>query len=75
MTLASLAKPDSVLLCGSVLSQSSDDIRSCAELFKHPLAEDLTDKTLHHMAQPAPEEQQWINDQANLILGFTRATA
>ncbi len=75
LTLATLAKPGSLLLTAAVYSTLSGEEQALCEPYSHPLLADLTESPVYQCAQVHPQQQQWVDTQAKLILGFNQASA
>lgn len=75
LTLAALSKADALLLHENVYDNLQESARQDCQAFTHPLLIDMTDAQLYACTQLAEPAQQWVQDQANLILGFNQASA
>lgn len=76
MTLAALAKQQTVLLSEAVYAALSDTEKTWATVFSHPLLADVNDANHTYTIQQLPTQQaQLVDSQAMLILGFTQAPA
>ncbi len=75
LTLAALAKPESVLLHAAVYEQLAANEQELCSPFVHPLLDDITDAEIFSSARQAPTHEQWVENQAHLILGFNQASA
>lgn len=76
MTLAALAKPQTVLLAEEVYAQLGDHEKVWARVFSHPLLADVDDNGHTYLVSELPDQQlQLVESQAMLILGFSQASA
>lgn len=70
MTLASLAKPLSLLLDASVHAKLDGDSKTWTRPYNHPLLDEQTEATFEIAELPQPQAAS-IGDQQALILGFS----
>lgn len=76
MTLAALARAQTVLLSEAVYQGLADAEKAWARVFTHPLLEDVSDAAYTYSVAELPAEQsQLVDNQAMLILGFNQASA
>ena len=76
ITLAALARPDTVLLSESVYSKLNNEEKVWSRLYSHPLIDDVSASDHTYLVSSLPEEQaRLVDSQANLILGFNQASA
>lgn len=76
ITLAALAKPDTVLLSEAVYSKLSNEEKVWSRLFNHPLIEDVDASDHTYLVSELPAEQaKLVDSQATLILGFNQVSA
>jgi hypothetical protein len=72
LTLAALAKAQSVLIASAVYANLSDQEKGWAEPFEHPLLEDIATQAETYSVSELPDQQaELVDNQARLILGFT----
>jgi hypothetical protein len=75
LPIAALAKAGTALFSEDVYT-ALNDMGARADLFEHPIVEDLKPgQPLYTIAALPPAQAQLVSDQAELILGFSLATA
>ena len=74
LTLAALAKPETVLLSEDIYTALTDSEKVWAEIFTHPLLEDVDSSSHTYSVDGLPPQQaDLVDSQAMLILGFNQA--
>ena len=72
LTLASLAKANTLLVDQMVFKSLSSDEQAWAQPFSHPILEDIApDSSLFNISTLPEQEASLIREQATLILGFS----
>ncbi len=71
MTLAALAKAQTVLIASAVHAALAEYERAWAARFVHPLLEDMADSDIFCISELPDQQSELIDNQAKLILGFT----
>lgn len=71
-TLGALSKSGTMLLSADVHRELSDAQQAETTLCVHPLVEDLLEDGAYELASLIQTYDQWVEDQAQLILGFTQ---
>ena len=70
LRIASLTKADSISLSESLFSRLSDTQKESCQLLEHPVLNDLTkNQDIYVLSRTLPEEET-IQEQVNMILGF-----
>ena len=76
MTLAALAKPQALLTDDAVFGDLSEDEKTWADAFDHPLLDDMEVPGATYSVEALPDQQaQLVVNQARVILGFNQASA
>jgi len=76
LTLASLARPNTIIMSHEVYADLSPGEQAWCESFSHPILEDIDPPSSLHTIPALPaREAQLISEQAQVILGFNLAGA
>ena len=79
MMVASLAKPETVMLAPDFFEQLGPEEQQWARPYVHPLMQDMQDepdaRPLYLVDELPPQQAELVRAQAGLILGFSQASA
>lgn len=75
LTMAALAKPETVLLDRDVFHDLDPMVQVEASVFEHPLLDDMTDGDTYQIGHLPEKTSSHVEGQAQLILGFNQASA